>query len=88
MTYINVGGGVVNLHDEKTTRQKYRNFAYIIGCENEYDILVASIDAALAKCGNVKERREIGELGVIEIGKLFDHHGYAIVNGKLVLIQK
>lgn len=69
---------------EKETRANHLNYAKMLGCEKEFLQLLSKYDNLLRNCTNEKERKDIGQIGAMEVHKLFAFYKQLYVNGRVI----
>ena len=70
--------------NERETRARLLTHARMVGCEKDMLLLFAKYDKLLRNCTNDKERRDISQLGAVEVYQLLGGGGELFVNGQLV----
>ena len=91
--FIDHNGNPAVLVDEKEYRNRLLAEARFKGCEIELRMIFDKYDMLLRNCKKMKEAKDIGVLGVMEVSYLLDSKdvgagGSLIVDGKTVLENK
>lgn len=79
--------------NEKEYRAKLITMAKRMGCERDLLEIFNKYDKLLRQCGNPKEQKALGALGVMEVSRLLDNGwlgigGTVTVDGQVALADK